>query len=130
MAILDSSFLIDILRNNKDAVALLDELEEREPSLFITAPSVMELWEGALKHTLPEKEKQDIEALLAATAMLPLDASAAKIAAEIKHELGQKGLPIEIEDVMIAGIARLHAEKVVTRDEHYGRIPGLRVLKY
>jgi len=31
---------------------------------------------------------------------------------------------------MTAGIARLHGETIVTRDQHFARIPGIKVLKY
>ncbi len=31
---------------------------------------------------------------------------------------------------MIAGIAKANGEKIVTRDAHYTRIDGIKVLKY
>ena len=34
------------------------------------------------------------------------------------------------EDIMIAAIAKTHGEKVVTRDAHYSKIHGLKMLKY
>ncbi len=130
MVLLESSFLIDVMRNNKDALDLLAALEQKEQMFYIPTPSIMELWIGALESKLPEQEKAKIEELLASFRSLPLDIESAKRAAEVDSDLSQRGLRIETADVMIAGIALVHGETVVTRDEHYARIPGLRVLKY
>ncbi|MEK6838019.1 MAG: PIN domain-containing protein, partial [Nanoarchaeota archaeon] len=83
MAVLESSFLIDILRNYRSAVSLLDELERKGESMFVAAPSVMELWEGALKSKVSEKEKAKVDELLASMNVLSLDSLSAKRAAEI-----------------------------------------------
>ncbi len=127
MAVLETSFLIDILRGRKQAVDLLNELEEREP-LFITTPTIMELWEGALRSQLPEKEMKKTGDMLVALHILDFDAKAAKKAAEINYELLHS--PIEAEDSMIASIAFVHNEVLVTKDEHFVRISGLKILKY
>ena len=79
---------------------------------------------------MPSKEKEKIKALYESFEVLPLDARNAEESGEIEADLAKKGLPIETEDTMIAGIALSRGEKVVTRDEHYARIPGLKVLKY
>ena len=130
MAILDTSFLIDILHSKMEAANLLDELERKEPALFVAAPTVMELWEGALQSRLSEKEKARIDGLLATLKVLYLDVRAAKLAAEIDFDLSRKGTPLELRDVMIGAIAMSNGEAVVTKDSDYARIPGLRVLKY
>ncbi len=127
MAVLETSFLIDILRNRPSAVELLYKLEQRE-TFLIASPTVMELWEGALRNRMHENEKSKVENLLSAVAVLNFDVNAAKQAAEINVELSHE--MIEPEDVMIAAIALSHGEMLVTRDEHFTRIKGLRVLKY
>ena len=129
MACLETTFLIDLLRGKDEVCTLKDELDKTE-TLTVAAPSIMEIWSGALLAKLSAAEKAKINALLQSLHVLPLDGESAKEAGDIEAELFQKGLPIETEDVMIAGIARAHGEKVVTRDQHYARIPGLKVLKY
>ena len=64
MAILESSFLIDVMRNNQQALEILDSLEQQEPELLVATPSVMELWIGALLSTRPDSEKRKVEELL------------------------------------------------------------------
>ncbi len=130
MAVLETSFLIDILRNEPIAVKHLYELEQNEKELFITSPTIMELWEGALLCNMPQKEKTKIEALLTTLTELPLDSTSAKRAAEISVYLSKRGQTIDTEDIMIAGISLSTGEKIITSDEHFTRIPGLSVLKY
>ncbi len=130
VAILESSFLIDFLRNKSSAVELFDELERKEAVLAVASPSVMEIWEGALLSPIPEKKKKGVEELLSRLTILSLGENAAKRAAEIEALLVKQGISIGTADVMIAGITLAEGETLVTSDEHFTRIPGLRVLKY
>ncbi|MBI2137057.1 PIN domain-containing protein [Candidatus Woesearchaeota archaeon] len=130
MAVLDSTFLIDVFRNEHSAIELLRELERKEGNILVASPTVMELWFGAVKSRLPAKGMLQVEELIASANVLVLDAKAAKHAAEIQFELEKKGSPIQLEDVMIAGIAISNGEAVITRDAGYAQISGLKVLKY
>ncbi len=130
MACLDTSFLVDLLRGKPEVSKLKDSLDQNEALVCIAAPSVMELWTGALLSAQPEKEKEKIKQLLESLTILSLTQRSALKAAEIEAELVKTGKIIETEDMMIAGIALAHGETVVTKDSHYARIAGLRVLKY
>lgn len=130
MAVLDSSFLIDIMRAVPEAVALLEELEQKEHALFIPSPAIMELWNGAVQSQIPEQETRKIERLLEQLPLVLLDADAAKRAGEIHAFFSKSRIEISTVDLMIGGIALAHGETVVTRDSDYTRIPGLKVLKY
>ncbi len=130
MAVLETTFVIDLLRGKPQIKELKDELDKTEATLAIAAPSVMEIWSGAELSNVPESERVKINELLLSLIVLVLDEKAAKKAGEIEAGLLKAGQPIDTEDVMIAAIALVNGEKVVTRDAHYSRIPGLRVLKY
>lgn len=130
MACLETSFIIDLLRGKAEVKSLKDELDKNERILSVTAPSVMELWTGALMSTKAQMEKSKIQELLQSLEMLPLDEKSAKAASEIEVDLLRGGLPIDIQDMMIAGIAHVNGETLVTRDQHFARVPGLRLLKY
>lgn len=130
MVCLETTFLIDLIRGENAAVILKDELEKHESVLSVTAVSVMELWSGASLAKVPVKEYEKINELLESLEVLDLDLESAKESGVIEADLARRGLPIQSTDVMIAGIAKTHHEKLVTRDEHFVRIPGLRVLKY
>ncbi len=130
MACLDTTFLVDLLRGRKDVGNLKEELSRSESILAVASPSIMELWFGACQAKASEQEKEKINQLLLSLEVLDLDEKSAKEAGEIEGELFAKRQVIETEDVMIAAIARVHNEKVVTRDNHYTKIDGLKVLKY
>ncbi|HLC67148.1 MAG TPA: PIN domain-containing protein [Candidatus Nanoarchaeia archaeon] len=130
MACLDTTFLIDLLRKKPEIVALKDDLDRSEQRLTIAAPAVMELWFGILANNASAREKARVLELFDTLEILPLDRKSAQEAGEIEAALVSSGQQIETEDIMIAAIARVNGEKVVTRDRHYARIPGLQVHKY
>lgn len=130
MACLDTSFIIDLLKGKRDVLPILEELEQTEKIISIAAPSVMELWTGIALSKNSEEEKRKVEELLKSFNILPLEEESAKGAGEIEADLIKRGMPIESEDIMIAAIAKVNGEKVVTADEHFSRIAGLKVYKY
>ncbi|MBI3027223.1 PIN domain-containing protein [Candidatus Woesearchaeota archaeon] len=130
MACLDTTFLVDLLRGKKEISDLKEELSKSEPILAVAAPSIMELWAGACLAKASAAEKEKISELLESLEILNLDEKSAKEAGEIEAGLIGEGQIIETEDVMIAAIAKVHGEKIVTRDSHYTKIHGLNVLKY
>lgn len=130
MACLDTTFLVDLLRGKEEISKLKDELSKSESVLTVASPSIMEIWLGACQAKASEKEKEKINQLLLSLEILSLDEKSAKEAGEIEAELLNKGQIIETEDIMTASIAKMNGEKVVTRDRHYAKISGLKVLKY
>ncbi|PIN81818.1 hypothetical protein COV11_01160 [Candidatus Woesearchaeota archaeon CG10_big_fil_rev_8_21_14_0_10_30_7] len=129
MVCLDTTFLIDLLRGKDLVRELKDELDETETIIGIPTPALMELWSGACL-SASNNEKQKILELIKSLEIFPLDMSSAKEAGEIEAELTKKGLIIETEDMMIAGITKKSNQKLVTRDSHYARIEGLKIIKY
>lgn len=130
MACLDTSFLIDLLRGNREVSSLKDEIEASEMRMCIAAPSIMELWSGACRARMSEREKSRLQEFFQSFEVLDLDFVSAKEAGQIENELHKAGTPIQTEDIMIGAIARCANQLLVTRDAHFTRIPGLRVLKY
>lgn len=130
MACLETTFLIDLLRGKKEVNEIKNNLDKTETSLTIAAPSIMEIWSGAILAKVHSLEKESIIELINSLEVLFLDDNSAKEAGKIEADLLRKGITIETEDIMIAAIARLHGETIVTRDAHYSHIPGLRLLKY
>lgn len=127
--ILDTTFLIDLLRNEKSAAAKARELDAANAPILTTAVNVFELWQGI---GIKNKERRErILELLSSLSLLDLDFKSAKRAGEIYSKLRNKGKAIDPEDSMIAGIALQHGETILTRDvSHFGRIPGLRLEAY
>jgi hypothetical protein len=130
MVCLETTFIVDLLRGKHAVKEIKDELDGTESLLTIAAPTIMEVWTGALLSNMTAHEKAKINELLSSLVILHLDERSSKEAGEIEAELIKSGKIAQTEDVMIAGIARINGERIVTRDADYARIPGLKILKY
>jgi tRNA(fMet)-specific endonuclease VapC len=61
--ILDTSFLIDVLRGNEKVTEWEKKLDERELGV-VTSITVMELWEGIHLTEASDSERERVEELL------------------------------------------------------------------
>ena len=61
MVLLDTSFIIDVMRGNAAALAILDRLESGSEPLRVPAPVFYELWEGIDRSEKPIRELKAVE---------------------------------------------------------------------
>jgi len=128
--ILDTSFLVDVLRGDESAREWEATLDESGFGV-VTAITVMELWEGIHLADATEPERDAVERLLSGLHHADLDRPAAMWAGETSASLTREGRRIEVEDVMIGAIARQRDEPVLTRNaEDFERLPGVSVERY
>ena len=128
--ILDTSFIIDLLKGNRLAVDKVIELENSSKPILATAISVFEIWQGTadIKN---EGKKQRILDMMGSFGLLVLDFESAKEGGEIHSRLEKKGMQIEPEDSMIAGICIKNNKKIMTRNvKHFNRIKDLEIETY
>ncbi len=125
MVCIDTSILIDVLREDKDTKELEEYIDRQ--SKCIASPTVFELWCGVLLSRRSEKEREKVRGLLESLDVLEMDEESSIEAAEIYAELVKRGREIPPLDAMIAGVARRRGEKLITADEHFKRIEGLNV---
>lgn len=128
--ILDTTFIIDLLKNQNTAISKMKYLTDESVAYAITTPTIFELLSGLISLEKSETEKQKTISLIKEQIIYPLDEESAKIAGHIDGELIKKGLKTDPVDVMIAGIAIKNNKKVLTRDPHFNRIGGLKVEGY
>lgn len=130
--LLDSTFLIDVLRRTDDkTLHRAEELDESAETKTVSAVSVLELWRGALRSIRREEEKQMVNNLLLTVHVFPFTEIIAKKAAEIEALLLAQGEIIDLEDIMIAATALVHRESLLTRNgKHFKRIKELYVEEY
>ncbi|MGB8216924.1 MAG: type II toxin-antitoxin system VapC family toxin [Candidatus Methanoperedens sp.] len=122
MTVLDTNFLIYLLRN-KDAAIVADFYDNPK----ITTITLFELYFGAWRSSKPQENILKINSLLKSVDILAFDNPAAEKAGEIQADLTNSGIPIDIQDVLIAGICIANKEELVTNDiDHFSRIKGLR----
>ena len=128
----DTTFLIDVLKN--DSAAVLKSLElDKEPIIFTTETNVYELVVGiAQQKANKEKAMYDMETLLNRITVLPLDHKAAIKAGHISGRLIETGKMIDDIDCLAAGILITNGcNVIVTRNaKHFERIEGLKVESY
>ena len=131
----DTSILVDILRQNPTVLQALRELGTT--SLFSTEITVMELVYGITsaefyqdKPELKHRRLTEIYDLCSKFTMLSFDRKAALKTAEVLGDLKLRGQAIDFRDGMIAGIAHANGiHKILTHNiKHFERIPELETL--
>ena len=129
--ILDTTFVIDMMNNDEMAVKKLYELIKRGENQLITAPTIFELFSGMARSNKPAHEKNKIMNILGGQLVLHLDSDAAEKAGEIDGNLINNGKTIQPIDCMIAGIALIRKEKVLTRNvKDFSQIKDLEIESY
>lgn len=71
-----------------------------------------------------------LEDLIRESIILAVDEDTATAYAAIRDELRRAGRPIPENDLWIAALARQHGESVVSRDDHFDDVSGLRRLPW
>lgn len=123
MTVIDTDFLISILRGKGTSETTVDMVENPKT----TTINVFELYYGAKRSTKSEEVIAETNSLLKSMDILGFDGYAALMAADIHAKLMNSGKPLDIQDVLIAGIVMANKEEILTRNtEHFGRISGLR----
>lgn len=127
MKLLDSTFLIDLLRGKDNVKRFLSPQE-----LYLTTQiNMYEVITGLFLKNKPEKIL-DVRDLFELIRVLPLEDAGIIRAAGINARLIKKGEIIEDTDCLIAGIALSNnVTTIITRNKkHFERIDGLKVEAY
>lgn len=131
MALMDTTFLIDLMSGRERAVDLLEDLEREGEPVAIAATTLAEFFRGLATVELSAAEKRRVADVAKGRPVLPLDAAAAERAGQIDAELWARGEPIDPEDAAVAGIALANDQVLLTRRaREFGRVPGLRTRPY
>ena len=132
MICLDTTLLIDFLKNSPRAIKACDRVKHEV--LVTTAVNIFEILFGILrkKQINYDKEINGLMKLINSLNILNLDYKASVRASEIASDLVKRGLQIESNDCLIAGILLANnCNSIITLDkEHFKRIKGLKVESY
>ena len=103
--LLDTSFLIELKRENKNALRALEERKEACEDLMVSEITIYELTVGAKfvwkKHG-DAKELIKIREMLKALTRVPVDEEVVERASEVKSSLMLKGIDVPDIDILIA----------------------------
>lgn len=127
MLILDTNILIELAGHDTVMINFLRDMLTKYPSKpYITAPSYSEFLYGYLKKDI--KKQEIAKDFLEQYKILNTSKRSATILANIKYQLENKGKMMPIFDVLIASIVIDKSGTLVTMDEHFKNIDGLKVI--
>lgn len=127
----DTTFIIDVLRDDPDAIRYLDLVERESRPEKISSITVLELYEAVPQLNAPAERREAILDVLDTRHAVVADEVVMRKAGKISGTLRAPGAEIDREDCIIGATALLNDEPVVTRnDGHFDRIEGLDVETY
>ena len=130
MICVDSDCVIDLLKNRKEAIAIVDKYKD---SLVTTEISVFETFFGIYnKRDFPKDDENSTREFFNSIEVLSMSRGCGKIAAKIMAELYKKGEPIGQNDCFIVSIMKKNGiGSIITKNrKHFSRIKGIEVISY
>ncbi len=125
---LDTDFIVDFLRNKKEAIEFI-KLNEKENNLSTTYINLFELYYGAWKSNNSKNNLEALEKFSEKIEILNLNKESVKEAGKQLTLLEKSGEPIDFRDLLIGTIALVNNYSVKTNNlKHFSKIKGL-VLK-
>lgn len=114
--LIDTDYLIDRLKEESHAVALIDRLADQGVALSIV--SYLELFEGVLQATDREAAEHKLDALIEGMPLFPVTRSVAQRCAQIRSSLRDAGRRVNNRalDLIIAATALENGLTLVTRN--------------
>jgi len=133
--IVDTSYVLDLIEGDEDALATEAELEAANVPLVIPAMTVLELYIGVGKVANTPAERQRVDGVLNAYPLVETSPSIARRAGRLLGEAFANAAPgdgpgIGKGDAAIAATALERDEPVLAGDSHFGSVDGLDVETY
>ena len=129
--IADTSFLIDIMKSDKEAIKKAEEIEKNGNTIAVTSISIFELFVGVTLSIKQDRERYKINRILKGLPIMSFDEDSAIEAGKIFAQKRKNGMLIDPEDSMIAGICSRRNEILITRNiKHFNDIESLRIESY
>ena len=127
----DTTFIIDVMKQDEAAVQKAKELSEASISVLVGTPTIFELYVGVGLSVRASEEKEKVLRVLKSLPNLQLDVNSASKAGTIYAQRIKEGTKMDPEDAMVAGIAIQNNERLITRNRrHFAGIPDLKLEPY
>jgi len=127
----DTSFVIDVLAGDRDALDVLEVVERERKPQKVAAVTVLKLYEGVERSDRPDDEKEAVLDVLDSKTVVDADREITRRAGRISGRLFTAGTPIDREDCLVAATALQEDEPVLTRNaDHFDRVADLDVRTY
>ena len=126
MAVLDTSYLIALERDNLGAWLRMEQLQASGTILRVPAA----VWVEYLFPMAAEKRTRAIGELDAALVFEPFTRELADAASRLQHALRARGVALGWHDLQVAATALHYNEAVVTTDKAFAAVPDLHVVEH
>src|ERR1700732_2148915 len=120
--LLDTSVLIDVLRNRNRRRQFIADLVQAGHTLSSSTFNVAELYAG-----MRSGEEADSEGLLAGLELYELSGSGARLAGKLKNVWSQKGRTLTLADSIVAAVAIENGCQVLTDNQKDFPMPQLQL---
>lgn len=114
--LLDTSFLVDLMAGDEDAIRKARELERDLVQQRVSSMTLFELYYGVARATDSVDERDRVESVLESKPVHPADTVALRKAGRLAGELQNDGRPVDDGDVVIGATAAIVDEPVLTRN--------------
>jgi len=121
--LLDTNIIIAIFAYDRSVLEALKAANE----VFVASIVLGELFYGAYKSAHADTNIFKIEEFASVCPVLNCDIGTSREYGKIKNALRIKGQPIPENDIWIAALAFQHNLTLVSRDQHFKKIDGLRM---
>ena len=129
--ILDTSFIIDLIKGDKSAVDIKALLAKKKETCRVSAATIFELWTGVTSSSRSQEEKVRVINAAAELPVVNVTRQIAEKAGEINGALIKSGEQIDAMDTLIAATSLLENETLLTKNvKHFSRVRGLRIESY
>ena len=127
--ILETSFVVDLLRGEPRAKAKARDLDVGEEPVYLPAPTLFELWEGVARGLPGRRERDTVQAFVDVHDLLPFGPADAREAGLLSGRLKSEGRAMGTVDVLLAGMARARGETLLTGDRDFSAVENLVTLE-
>jgi tRNA(fMet)-specific endonuclease VapC len=123
---LDTNAVIAYRKGIEEVCAIIEGVE----LLFLPAIVFGELLYGAINSKHTEENKRAVYDFLEFSVLLPVDETICIRYSNVRFGLKQTGNPIPENDIWIAGICLEYDIPLLTRDKHFEKVSGLKVITW
>ncbi len=124
--LLDTNIVIAFLTGDEFVIQRPDSNDQ----LYVSCIVIGELLYGAFNSTQIDENVDRVDEFIRDTVSVPCDNDTARVYGEIKTSLRRRGRPIPDNDIWVAATAKQHSLSLVTRDEHFGHVENLKLVRW
>jgi Predicted nucleic acid-binding protein, contains PIN domain len=114
--LLDTSFLIDLMNGDEDAIAKARELEANLIQQRLSSMTLFELYYGIERSNQSKGKREKVENVLSSKPVHPADTAVMRKAGRLSGKLVNEGNTVDDGDVIIGVTADVVDEPVLTRN--------------